>query len=76
MEVACEYLRVVRHACSNWLEQAQVIVTERLSFPLLRREGHLATYQRIRNKDYRHINAQDLRAIHEFALASSDLLKR
>ena len=76
MELACEYLRVLRHSCSNWLEQAQVTVTEGLSFPLLRREGHLATYQRIRNKDYRHINAQDLRAIHDFTLTSSDLLKK
>lgn len=66
----------MRHACANWLEQAQVTVAERLSFPLLRREGHLATYQRIRGKDYKHVNAQDLRAIHDFALASADLLRK
>jgi hypothetical protein len=40
---------------------------EKLSHPLLRKQGMLPTYQRIRNRDFRKINAKDLKAINEFA---------
>jgi hypothetical protein len=66
-DLACDYLRVVRQAFDYWLEQAQTTIADRLSHPLLRREGLLTTYQRIKIKDYRKINAQDLRAINDFA---------
>lgn len=66
-ELACDYLRVVKQAFVNWLEQAQTTISERLSYPLLRREGLLPAFQRIRSRDYRRLNAQDLRAIHDFA---------
>lgn len=65
-DLANDYLRQVKQAFNAWVEQAQNIIAEKLSNPLLRKQGLLPIYQRIRNKDFRKINAKDLKAIHEF----------
>jgi hypothetical protein len=62
-----EYLRQIKQAFGSWLEQAQTIINEKLSQPLVRKEGFLPTYQRIRNRDYRKINAKDLKGIYEYS---------
>lgn len=63
-DLANDYLRQVKQAFNGWVEQAQNIISEKLSNPLLRKQGLLPTYQRIRNRDFRKINAKDLKAIH------------
>jgi CHAD domain-containing protein len=66
-ELTADYLRQARQALTNWLEQAQTLIIDRLTHPLLRKQGLLPTYQRLRNRDYRKVNAKDLKAINEFA---------
>jgi hypothetical protein len=67
IESTNDYLRQVKQAVNTWFDQAQSIITDKLSHPLLRKEGLLATYQRIRNRDYRKVNAKELKAISEFS---------
>lgn len=43
------------------------MISDRLTHPLLRKQGLLTTYQRIRGREYRKLVAKDLRAINEFA---------
>lgn len=44
------------------MEQAEKNITERLAHPLLRTQGLLTTYSRLKYKEYRKLNAKDLRA--------------
>lgn len=43
------------------------MISDRLTHPLLRKQGLLTTYQRIRGREYRKLVAKDLRVINDFA---------
>jgi hypothetical protein len=62
-ESAIDYLRNIKIAVNNWIDQAQNAIAERLSYPTLRKQGLLTTYNRIKQKEYRKINAKELRLI-------------
>jgi hypothetical protein len=66
-ELATDYLRQLKQALSSWFEQAQTMISDRLTHPLLRKQGLLTTYQRIRGREYRKLVAKDLRVINDFA---------
>jgi len=66
-EAAIDYLRTVKNMVNNWFDQAQNAIADRLSHPLLRKQGLLPTYNRLKYREYRKINAKDLRALNEFA---------
>ena len=63
-EAAVDYIRTLKGTINNWLDQAQNAVVDRLSHPLLRKEGMLSTYNRLKYREYRKLNAKDLRGIH------------
>lgn len=65
-EAAIEYLRTIRNNFNAWMDQAEKSITERLAHPLLRVQGFLPTYNRLKYKEYRKLNAKDLRAFNEF----------
>ena len=75
-ENAIDYLRNIKNSMNHWFDQAQNAVADRLSHPLLRKEGLLPIYNRLKYKEYRKINAKELKAINEFAKnKSSEELK-
>ncbi len=70
-ESAMEYLRGVKVSIGSWVDQAQNAIADRLSHPTLRKQGLLATYSRLKQKEYRKVNAKELRAVTEFARNSN-----
>lgn len=49
-EAVIDYLRSIRNSLNGWLDQAEKAITERLSHPLLRKNGLLSTYNRLKYK--------------------------
>ncbi len=49
-EAAIDYLKAIRLAVNGWIEQAQNAIIERLSFPTLRKQNLLNTYNKLKIK--------------------------
>jgi hypothetical protein len=47
-EAAIDYLRTAKNLVNNWFDQAQNAIADRLSHPLLRKQGLLPTYNRLK----------------------------
>ncbi len=76
-ETALDYLRTVKTIFNTWIQQAQNAIAERLTHPTLRKNNLLNSFNRLKQKDYRKINAKELRALNEFAkVTPPEVLKK
>ena len=57
-EAAVDYLRHLRNNLTSWLDQAEKAIMERLTYPLLAKNNLLPTYQRLKHREYRKVNAK------------------
>lgn len=70
-EAVLEYFKTLRQSVNGWIETAQNAVTERLTYPLLRKQSLLNVYQRLKNRDYRKVISKDLKALNDFEKSAS-----